>query len=217
MGSLRIIAVLLLSVWFSQTAGFAQNAQDSSGIAGKNSTSSSKEKTLSPAVETTISSQSGLSDTTTEERRVTPKKAALLSAVLPGAGQIYNKKYWKLPLVYGAIGTAGFLFVNNRYWYQQYRTAYINDLDTNNALSQFGLQGISTSQLREAADASRKNMEYAAIGFALVYVLQLVDATVDAHLFHFDVTEDLSLNWQPTTFRRSFGTQQYGLALQLNF
>lgn len=213
MGLLRTTIILSLLIFYAQSVAIAQGAQDSTGSSRKG-----EEKGLEASKpETLVESSTSLSDTTSEERKVTPKKAALLSAVLPGAGQIYNKKYWKLPLVYGALGTAGFLFVNNRYWYQQYRTAYINDLDTNNAISQFALQGISTGQLREAADASRRNMEYAAIGFALVYVLQLVDATVDAHLFHFDVTDDLSLNWQPATFRRSFGTQQYGLALQLNF
>ncbi len=156
-------------------------------------------------------------DTMSKVRRRSPKRAALLAAVLPGAGQIYNKKYWKLPLVYGALGTAGFLYFNNRYWYQQYRTAYINDLEEENPASQYALQGISTNQLRDAADASRRNMEYAMIGFALGYALQILDATVDAHLFYFDVSDDLSLNWSPSMMPSPMGRPQQGLALNLTF
>jgi len=150
-------------------------------------------------------------------RRKNPKRAAVLSAVLPGSGQIYNRKYWKLPIVYGGLGTTVFLYFNNRYWYQEYRTAYLNDLEEDSVPSQYALNGITTSQLREAADASRKNMEYAMIGTVIVYALQIVDATVDAHLFYFDVSDDLSMNWTPSIQPNLSGGLQSGISLNLNF
>ena len=144
-----------------------------------------------------------------------PKRAALLSALIPGAGQIYNHKYWKLPIVYGALATVGFFYFNNRFWYLEYKDAYLNDLDEINAPSVYALQGVTTSQLRVAADQNQQFMEYSMIGFALLYGLQIVDATVDAHLFYFDVSEDLSMNWHPSL--QMTRNQQFAQGLSLNF
>lgn len=130
-----------------------------------------------------------------------PKKAALFSAVAPGGGQIYNGRFWKLPFVYGALGTVTYLYFDNRSIYREFRAAYINDLnfeDPDYEPSIYAAQNIQASTLRAKADEARLNMEYCIIGFAAVYALQIIDATVDAHLSSFDVDDDLSLDWHPT-------------------
>lgn len=132
-----------------------------------------------------------------------PKKASFYSMVVPGGGQIYNGKYWKLPIVYGALGTAVYLFFDNRKYYLEYRGAYLNDLaveagEPGYTLSSYGLDGVTTQSLRGAADESRQFMEYCVMGFAAIYALQIIDASVDAHLSSFDVSDDLSLHWNPT-------------------
>ena len=141
--------------------------------------------------------------TKTNLRVRNPKKAALYSMIVPGGGQIYNRKYWKLPIVYGAVGTAVYLFFDNRKFYLQYREAYLNDLavqagEPGYVLSSFGEDGVTTAALRSAADESRQFMEYCVLGFAAVYALQIIDASVDAHLSSFDVSDNLSLQWNPT-------------------
>jgi len=159
-------------------------------------------------------------DSTTVEKPETrsPRVAAIMSAAVPGLGQIYNKKYWKLPLVYGALGTAGYFYVANRVQWLDYKTAYLNDLDEENPPSSYALEGATTDQLRSAADKSRGYMEYSVIAFGIVYALQIVDATVDAHLFHFDVSDDLSLRVQPELMNNPYRAKPVqGIGLNLTF
>lgn len=154
-----------------------------------------------------------------------PKTAALLSAVLPGAGQAYNKKWWKMPIVYSGLGTATYFIITNRAEYVRYRDAYVIDNDTLDGLiSEFNPGDLSQSQYeqllrleRQYADQYRTWMEYAFIGFFAVYALQIVDATVDAHLFSFDVSEDLTLNALPTFQYTATRIPVTGVRLSLNF
>lgn len=147
----------------------------------------------------------------------TPKRAALLSAVLPGTGQIYNRKYWKLPIVYGALGTAGYFFFDNRSQYLLYKGYYVMDADTTDGLESPFINDASLDQLRGAADQYRKWMEYSAIVFSIFYVLQIVDATVDAHLFYFDVSDDLSMRIEPFIQPNRFSGGVSGAGLTLTF
>ena len=141
-------------------------------------------------------------------RLTRPGKAALLSAVLPGAGQIYNRRWWKLPLVYGALGGViyGEVFYQSRY--RQYADAS-NDLkreasNLNGKRPQDPSLDFPVKRERsiEAIDngvvfyRGYRDIFYLYIGIA--YSLQIVDALVDAHLKNFDVSEDLSLHWEPT-------------------
>lgn len=136
-------------------------------------------------------------------KKHSPKKAALFSAVLPGAGQIYNKKYWKLPIVYGAGLGMVYLLVNNYRNYETYRETYISRVDTNsNATDHFPF--MSNSGVQSEIERYQKNYELAAIGVVLVYVLQIVDATVDAHLYTFDVSDDLSMSVKPKVMSNPF-------------
>jgi Family of unknown function (DUF5683) len=129
-----------------------------------------------------------------------PRKATFRSAVVPGWGQIYNKKYWKLPLVYGALGiTAGVYFYNVK-TYRALKLAYIykSDKDSaNDVLIDQRFTGISANGLRSLRNSFRQNVDYSVLFFILFWGLNVVDATVDAHLKAFDVNDELSLYIKP--------------------
>ena len=141
-------------------------------------------------------------------RLTRPGKAALLSAVLPGAGQIYNRRWWKLPLVYGALGGVIYGEVEWQRLYRQYADA--SNLLKKEASIPGGMRPgdsrlplpVRQERSIEAIDngvvfyRGYRDIFYLYIGIA--YSLQIVDALVDAHLKNFDVSEDLSLHWEPT-------------------
>jgi hypothetical protein len=117
-----------------------------------------------------------------------------MSAVVPGLGQIYNKSYWKVGVIYAGFGGLGYLFYVNNFNYNLFRTALIKSQEP----GQNGFaSGYSTSQLSTLKAQYRKNRDFAAIGLAAIYVLNIVDANVDAHLKTFDVSDDLSIHVDP--------------------
>jgi hypothetical protein len=126
-----------------------------------------------------------------------PSKAGLLSALLPGAGQIYNRRWWKLPLVYGAVGGTlyGELFYQRRYKiFIQARDNRISGLPDNNSITQ-GLQG---NTIDRGINLYRRQRDVFIAYVALAHAAQILDAVVDAHLKDFDISDDLSLRWEPT-------------------
>jgi hypothetical protein len=134
-----------------------------------------------------------------------PRKATLYSTFFPGLGQIYNRKYWKLPLVYAAVGIPAYTYFYNKSWYQKCQNALAVLLDTplTNAklnkvdpkLRVFLTNGDDNS-LRSYRNQFRKDQDYSVIFFLLFWGLQIVDATVDAHLMDFDVSPELSMHLQ---------------------
>ncbi|HMT74122.1 MAG TPA: DUF5683 domain-containing protein [Chitinophagaceae bacterium] len=133
-----------------------------------------------------------------------PRKAAIKSAILPGLGQIYNKKYWKLPLVYGALGTCGGIFAYNIKWYKKTRFAYTvlynkdsASFDKVDPKLRFLVANNRLDDLRYYRNAYRRDVDYSALFFLVFWGLNVVDATVDAHLKSFDVSPDLSLQVRP--------------------
>lgn len=153
-----------------------------------------------------------------EESLNRPKKAGYLSAALPGLGQIYNKRYWKLPIIYGAFGTVGYFIGWNNNKYQQYRNAYllkksfpIDELDDPLAIE------ISEDNLKRGLDYYRRNRDLLMILLVGVYLIQVLDAHIDAHLMEFDISEDLSFRIEPAIEQQSLWTsQQYGVKFTLN-
>jgi len=127
-----------------------------------------------------------------------PKKAGLYSAILPGAGQVYTKKYWKVPVIYGGLITSAYYINESNDLYQLYKSTYLNRLDGdfNDNLN------YSDSDLRTLTEHYRRNREVSALLFTLTYILNIVDASVNAHLFDYDVSEDLSLHIQPVYFSK---------------
>jgi hypothetical protein len=130
-----------------------------------------------------------------------PGTATLRSLILPGWGQAYNREYWKIPIVYGAIGTMAGFWIFNNMWYKRTRDAYDirvnrpNSPDT--ALINPKLQPLSTSSLQFYRNAYRRDRDYSALYFIITWGLNIVDATVFGHLKEFDVSEDLSLKINP--------------------
>jgi hypothetical protein len=157
-----------------------------------------------------------VSDTTKTSH--SPKKAAILSAVLPGAGQIYNKKYWKLPIVYGGMATAIYLAIDYRKEYFRYREGYRSLIDNDpNTVSEFENQPVTPEGVRDVRDTYKNWMEMSFIAAGLVYVLNIVDASVDAHLMEFDVSDNLSIKAQPRVFYvRGIAQPSFGLSLSLS-
>ena len=136
-------------------------------------------------------------------RLTRPGKAALLAAILPGAGQVYNHSYWKLPLVLGAMGgtIAGEVFYQRRY------KEFVRAIDiVGNDQTKIGSTDLATVPRRYTSYTAltggiqfyRSNRDIFFLYVGIAYGLQIVDALVDAHLKNFDVSEDLSLHWEPT-------------------
>ena len=125
-----------------------------------------------------------------------PAKAAFYSAILPGAGQAYNKKYWKIPIVWGAIGTGMYFYLRNDREFDRVRDAYkgrlagFTDDEFSNAN---GEPLISDDGLIRAQQQFRRNKEVALLVTIGLYALNIIDANVDAHLLQFNVDENLTL------------------------
>lgn len=138
----------------------------------------------------------------TKKRVYDPKIAAKRSAIIPGWGQVYNKKYWKVPIVYTGLGICGYVFFDNIKTYKEYKFAYAArikaqtppDFDSTDYKKLKDIyKTISPGSIRTARDVFRRYVDYSALIFVLLWGLNVVDATVDAHLKGFDVSPDLSL------------------------
>jgi len=150
------------------------------------------------------------------------RRAAILSVCVPGLGQAYNKKYWKIPIIYAGIGGFGYLFYVNNTRYNNYRQALIQSQDTATNKGYAIIEGInySTTQLQIQKNQYKKNRDFSAIGIGIFYLLNIIDANVDGHLQTFDVSDDLSLHIQPWQKNIKMGNTAktaYGLSLTLNF
>jgi len=151
-----------------------------------------------------------------------PKKAAIRSAILPGLGQAYNKKYWKIPIIYTALGITGYLFVDNLKTYKDLRFAYEAKYKASvppyDSSDYFNIKEeylpLSLDALQQYRNQYRQYVDYAAVFFILFWGLNVVDAVVDAHLKAFDISPDLSLKIKPSY--NPF-TKSAGLSLVFNF
>jgi len=142
-----------------------------------------------------------------------PALASVLSIALPGAGQIYNRKYWKAPIVWAGLGVSTYFVVDNQNQFIRFRDAYRNRI---NNIPQPEFDGYTPAGLKAERDLYQRNRDFAAVLGLIGYLLNVVDATVDGHLFHFDVSDDLSLRWQPTAPAPNLGYQP-GLTLTLQW
>jgi hypothetical protein len=146
---------------------------------------------------------------------LTPAKAAFYSAILPGLGQAYNKKYWKIPIVYAAIGTTLYFYADSNTKYNQYRDAYKRRLEGYTD-DQFYKLKIDNSRLITAQKFYQRNRDLSALMAVGFYVLNIIDANVDAALIQFNVNENLSL--KPSFYPNdvTFNTN-IGLTVNYNF
>ena len=165
------LLVGLLSVLFS----FAQIEKDSTSIALEESPIIANETLVKKEIDP-----------------LRPSKAAFYSAVLPGLGQAYNKKYWKIPIVWGAIGTGIYFYVRNDKQFDRYRDAYKRRLAGFKDDEFYNL--ISDDGLIRAQEQFRRNKEMSMLITIGLYALNILDANIDAHLLQFNVDENLSLS-----------------------
>ena len=140
-----------------------------------------------------------------------PKKAGLYSAILPGAGQVYTKQYWKIPIIYAGLITSAYYIKKNNDSYQLYKNTYLNRLNGSNSDEFYGQY--SNADLEILSNHYRRNREISILCFFGAYILNIVDASVSAHLFDYDVSNDLSLHIQPIYFSKENAT---GLSLSFN-
>lgn len=145
-----------------------------------------------------------------------PRKAILFAAVLPGLGQVYNKKYWKLPLVYG--GLIGFGYGINFYQtgYIKYKDELFDVLESTES-APLSASGFNEQQLRTIVDRYRRERDFFMILMAGMYLLQMVDAHVDAHLREFDLNPNLQVSIQPTMNNDMMTGRTAGFSLIVRF
>ena len=148
-----------------------------------------------------------------------PKKAVFLSAVLPGLGQAYNKKYWKIPIIYAGFGGLGYALYYTSTNFQGYRNAYRQQEATtpNRFASYNGVSDAAT--LKAYRDYFKKYLDISAIGVGVWYLLNLVDAAVDAHLMNWNMKDDLSVSWHPTVIpgAPNYTSAAAGISLAFHF
>jgi hypothetical protein len=155
----------------------------------------------------------------TEIDPLAPSKAAFYSAVLPGLGQAYNKKYWKIPIVYAALGTGIYFYVDNNNEYKRYRDAYKRRLAgfTDDEFYGAGSTPVITDNgLIEAQRQLRRNKEVSLLVTIGLYALNIIDANVDAHLLQYNVDDNLSLS-PHYKFNELEATSDLGLTLNFKF
>ena len=126
-----------------------------------------------------------------------PRKATIYSALLPGLGQVYNKKYWKVPVLYGAFALTGYFIHYNNVRYHKYNKELIARDNSDTASFNPSLVRFDTDAIKSASDDYRRFRDLDIILTGLIYVLNIVDAHVDAHLFYFNVDDNLSLRITP--------------------
>jgi hypothetical protein len=203
------IVFLFLTSFIAMQGAHAQTLRDSSG--------------------TRIEVVTAASDSTRDSLNaiISPRKAAIRSAIIPGWGQVYVRKdlkgsfvrkYWKLPIIYGALGTSAGVFAYNLSWYRRTRFAY-KTFSTKDTLNygkvhpELRTFNNDLSFLQQSRNEFRRDVDYSVLFFVLLWGLNVVDATVDAHLKTFDVSPDLSLFLKPG-YSDLAGTHGISLVLQ---
>ena len=152
-------------------------------------------------------------------KRYSPRKAILYAAILPGLGQVYNKKYWKLPLVYGGFYAIGYYINTYNNLYTEYKGYLFYNLEN-------GLRGendenpeirLTTRQLRTIVDKSRRERDFMIILMGGMYILQMIDAHVDSHLKEFDLNPRLQVSIEPALQQNAWTGRTTGVALVFRF
>ena len=128
-----------------------------------------------------------------------PKKAMILSTLIPGAGQIYNGKYWKFPIVYAGFAGLGYSFIFNNDKYIKYKNGYINSVLDPSMKPKPG--EYSTEELNILQESYRRYRDLSVIGAFVLFTFNIIDAGVDAHLINFNVDDNLSLKILPTFYQ----------------
>ncbi|MER3376503.1 MAG: DUF5683 domain-containing protein [Allomuricauda sp.] len=166
-------------------------------------------------------------EVTFEKKRINPlapSKAAFYSAILPGLGQIYNKRYWKVPIVYGAIGTGIYVYSYNNTQYKSARNAFKRRLAGFEDDDFFDINGdgqgpdVSDEALQDAQERTQRDRDLALVITIAMYALNIIDANVDAHLKQYNVDDNLSVDFKPYLDLNPLTNRpNYGMALVVKF
>ncbi|MBP6410547.1 MAG: hypothetical protein KA313_05560 [Pseudarcicella sp.] len=159
--------------------------------------------------------------------KIVPKIATYKSAILPGYGQIYNRQYWKVPFVYGGLGLSVYYIITNNNKYLKYKTALASFYDSNLQLKAnepivlVTINGITRqlnfNQILRRTDFYRRNRDYSYLALAGVWVFNIIDANVSAHLKTFDLSDDISFQVKPTlNTQNDFNQLTMGLKFTFN-
>ena len=176
----------------------------------------------------TLIKESKTSKSANRKKTHSPTKATIMSACLPGLGQVYNRKWWKVPIVYAGLGGLGYLVYSNYSEFQSYLHAYefkTGDLPEGATLTEHEADlanKYADSQLQTYKDSYRRDFEFYSILTVAWYGLNILDACVDGHLYTYDISDDLSLSVdpylrpaEPTIIIPQYA--QVGLSFKLNF
>jgi hypothetical protein len=148
-----------------------------------------------------------------------PRKAALMSTLVPGLGQIYNKKYWKAPIAWVGLGVCGFLYYENSRYFGEFKDAYTaavnNTPQPKDVINGYSTIGKSADQIARQRDSYRYYRDLDLLIGVGIYALNIIDASVDAHLKEFDINDDLSLKVKPLLYANL--NRQFTAGLTLNF
>lgn len=145
-----------------------------------------------------------------------PAKAAFYSAVLPGLGQAYNKKYWKIPIIYAGLGVGIYAYTFNQKKYHEYRDEYKRRLDGTSDPDHPIYGGLDNDRLIRAQKFHQKNRDLSALITAGIYILNIVDANIDAHLMQFNVNDNLSIKPEMNQNQIDYKFN-YGMTLTYSF
>lgn len=143
-----------------------------------------------------------------------PSRASIMSAILPGAGQAYNKKYWKIPVIYAGFAGLGYLVKTNNDEYKIFKEAYRLRLDGDESTTDEFVSVYADQDLVTLKNFYRRNRDLSIIGIGVLYILNIVDAAVDAHLFYFNVSDDLTMHIRPDYNPLVFSGPSLSLSIQ---
>ena len=140
------------------------------------------------------------------------KRAGLYSALVPGLGQLYNRQYWKVPIIYAGLGTATYFFIRNNNEYNRYRKAYVSRLSNPGARDEF-TDILSTAAVKQYQDDAKKYLDMTVLFTVIGYAGQVLEAIAGAHLRNFDISPDLSMQVRPVLMPNN----TVGMGLVMNF
>lgn len=175
------------------------------------------------AADSVISNAEAVSVDTGNYKMHSAHKATLYSMILPGLGQGYNKKYWKIPIIYAGFGVFTYFIIFNNNEYNEWKDAYIYAIENPDGgvppiNDYYERYGYDSNILREQKDYYRRNRDLSYILTGLWYLLNVVDAAVDAHLMTWEVDEDLSIRVEPEFYQPVYGFKPGGgIRLSLKF
>ena len=147
-----------------------------------------------------------------------PSKAAFYSAIFPGMGQIYNKKYWKAPIVWGALAIPAYYYQINNSDYKRFRNAYrLRKAGLEDEFTENGVAIVSTTTLETAQEQLKENRDFSLLSGIILYILQIVEASVNAHLLQFNTDDNLSLKPTFMPNQMKFDAPTVGLKIKYTF